>query len=110
MDNKLVPTIEPIKVKQYEVKQSKYPQVGRLPIRSILLAPSGSGKTVLLQNMILDIYKGCFERIYVFSPSVKIDSTWEPVRKYLNETINLTEDEPPLFYDTNDQESSEENK
>ena len=40
--DKLVPTIEPIKIKQYEVKQSKYPQVGRLPIRSILLAPSGS--------------------------------------------------------------------
>jgi len=106
--DKLVPTIEPIKTRQYEVKQSKYPQVGRLPIRSILLAPSGSGKTVLLQNMILDIYKGCFERIYIFSPSVKIDSTWEPVRKYLNETINLTEDEPPLFYDTNDQESLEQ--
>ena len=79
-----VPKIEPIKVKEYEVKQSKYHQCGKLPIRSILLAPSGSGKTVLLQNMILDIYKGCFERIYVFSPSVSIDSTWAPVREYLN--------------------------
>ena len=100
--------IQPIKVKEYEVKQSKYHQCGKLPIRSILLAPSGSGKTVLLQNMILDIYKGCFERIYVFSPSVSIDSTWAPVREYLNKTINLSENEPPLFYDTNDQESLEQ--
>ena len=99
--------IQPIKVKEYEVKQSKYHQCGKLPIRSILLAPSGSGKTVLLQNMILDIYKGCFERIYVFSPSVSIDSTWAPVREYLNKTINLSENEPPLFYDTNDQENLE---
>ena len=36
--DKLVPTIEPIKVKQYEVKQSKYPQCGKLPVRSILLS------------------------------------------------------------------------
>ena len=108
MSDKLVPSIEPIKVKEYEFKQSKYPQVGRLPVRSILLAPSGSGKTVLLQNMILDIYKGCFERIYIFSPSVSIDSTWIPVREYLNKTINLGENEPPLFYDTNDQESLEQ--
>jgi type IV secretory pathway VirB4 component len=39
----------------------------------ILLAPSGSGKTVLLSNLILNIYRGCFERIYIFSPSIDLD-------------------------------------
>ena len=105
--DKLVPTIEPIKVKEYEVKQSKYNQCGKLPIRSILLGPSGSGKGILLQNMILDVYRGCFERVYVFSPSSFVDKTWEPVKEYLNKTINLSENEPPLFYDTNDQENLE---
>ena len=105
--DKLVPTIEPIKVKEYEVKQSKYHQCGKLPIRSILLGPSGAGKGILLQNMILDIYRGCFERVYVFSPSSFVDKTWEPVKEYLNKTINLSENEPPLFYDTNDQENLE---
>ena len=105
--DKLVPTIEPIKVKEYEVKQSKYHQCGKLPIRSILLGPSGSGKGILLQNMILDIYRGCFERVYIFSPSSFVDKTWEPVKEYLNKTINLSENEPPLFYDTNDQENLE---
>ena len=107
MDNKLVPNIEPIKVKEYEVKQSKYHQCGKLPIRSILLGPSGAGKGILLQNMILDIYRGCFERVYIFSPSSFVDKTWEPVKEYLNKTINLSENEPPLFYDTNDQENLE---
>ena len=102
-----VPKIEPIKVKEYEVKQSKYNQCGKLPIRSILLGPSGAGKGILLQNMILDIYKGCFERVYVFSPSINVDMTWIPVKEYLNKTINLSENEPPLFYDTNDQENLE---
>ena len=105
--DKLVPTIEPIKVKEYEVKQSKYHQCGKLPIRSILLGPSGAGKGILLQNMILDIYRGCFERVYVFSPSINVDMTWIPVKEYLNKTINLSENEPPLFYDTNDQENLE---
>ena len=107
MNDSVVPKIEPIKVKQYEVKQSKYPQCGKLPVRSILLGPSGSGKGVLLQNMILDIYKGCFERVYIFSPSINVDVTWLPVKKYLEETINLKDDEPPLYYDSYDSENLE---
>ena len=62
-----VPKIEPIKVTEYETKQSKYPHCGRLPIRSIVLGPSGRGKTVLLTNLILDVYKGCFNRIYILA-------------------------------------------
>ena len=47
------PKIEPINIKDYTVQQSKYETAGTLPIRSIILGPSGSRKTVLLQNMIL---------------------------------------------------------
>ena len=107
MTDKLVPTIAPIKVKEYEVKQSKYPQCGKLPVRSILLGPSGAGKGVLLQNKILDIYKGCFERVYIFSPSISCDMTWEPVKEYLAKHVNLKDDEPELYYDHYDPESLE---
>ena len=61
-----VPDIKPIKVKEFSFKQSKYKQCGALPVRGILLGPSGAGKGVLLQNMILDIYRGCFNRIYIY--------------------------------------------
>ena len=44
-----IPIIKPIKLKEYEVKQSKYNIASKLPIRSIILGPSGSGKTTLLQ-------------------------------------------------------------
>ena len=67
--------IKPIKITDYQVKQSKYEICGKLPIRSILLGPSGSGKTILLQNMIMNIYDKCFERVYIFSPSVNVDTT-----------------------------------
>ena len=82
-----VPHIQPIKVTEYETKQSKYSHCGKLPIRSIVLGPSGSGKTVLLTNLILDIYKGCFSRVYIFSPSINVDQTWAPVKNTLKNMI-----------------------
>ena len=100
--SKLVPTINPIALKEYEVKQSKYNIVGKLPIRSILLAPNSSGKTVLIQNMILYIYRDLFERVYIFSPSVHIDHTWYLVKAYLDKKMKLKEGEPVLYYDEYD--------
>ena len=101
------PVIKPIKVKEFDFKQSKYKQCGSLPVRSILLGPSGSGKGVLLQNMILDIYKKCFERIYIFSPSINVDHTWVPVKKHISETIDKKDDEPNFYYDNYDPENLE---
>ena len=72
--------ITPISVKDFTCKQSKHPVMPKLPLRGVILAPSGSGKTVLLSNLILKMYRGCFERVYVFSPSVNVDQTWEAVK------------------------------
>ena len=46
----LVPKIEPIQLKEYKTKQSKYDVVSKLPIRTVILGPSGSGKGILIQN------------------------------------------------------------
>ena len=80
------PTIKPIDCKEFCSKQSKYDVVGKLPLRDIILGPSGAGKGVLLSNMILDIYKGCFDRIYIFSPSIDVDKTWIPVKEYIEKS------------------------
>ena len=90
--------VEPIQVKQYEVKQSKYKQCGTLPTRSVLLAPSGGGKTILLQNLVLKVYRGCFERIFIFSPSIMVDSTWDPVKEYIEQEMDAHETEDDKFY------------
>jgi len=100
------PKIEPIHVQEYVVKQSKYEVCGKLPIRSVILGPSGSGKTVLLQNMILDIYRDCFSRIFIFSPSIEVDQTWGPVKKYIEKEMKVkhtTED--PIYFDHYDPEA-----
>lgn len=101
------PNIVPIAVKQYEVKQSKYEQVPRLPCRSIFLGASASGKRILVQNLILDIHRDCFERVYVFSPGIFVDHTNKAITDYLDSKVQLSEDEPPLHYDHYDSESLE---
>ena len=90
--------IEPIKLKEFEVKQSKYDVAPKIPFRSIILGPSGSGKTILIQNLILNVYKNCFSRIYIFSPSIDVDMTWVPLRKYIEEELKLKESDTEKFF------------
>ena len=72
--------------------------VPRIPMRSLVLAPSGGGKTILIQNLIMNIYKGCFNRIYIFSPSINVDYTWQPVKRYMEEELKLFENDKEKFY------------
>ena len=44
------------------------------------MRPPGSGKTIILQNRLLDIFKCCYSRMHMFSPSADIGHTWQPVR------------------------------
>jgi hypothetical protein len=90
--------IKPIKVKDFQSKQSKYTQMGKLPCRSVILGPSGSGKGILLQNLILNVYRGCFERIFIWSPSIDIDQTWEPVKKYIEKEMNVNTDKEKCYF------------
>ena len=101
------PTIKPIDVKEFTSKQSKYEVVGRLPIRDILLAPSGGGKGVLMSNMILDIYRGCFDRIFIFSPSIDVDKTWGPVKDYIEKSQKVDPKKEQIYFDHYDAEALE---
>ena len=84
----MTPSIKPTELNKHTCKQGDYGDiVPKLPMRSMLVAPSGAGKTVLLTNMILDSYKGCFSRIYVWSPSIDVDNTWKQVKDYIKNAI-----------------------
>ena len=98
MTDSKIPKLEPVKLKTFESKQSKYEQVGRLPCRSLILGPSGSGQGILLQNLILDVYKGCFERIYIWSPSIDIDQTWRPVKQYIEKEMKVNTEKEKCFF------------
>ena len=44
-----------------------------LPTSFLLAAPTASGKTMIILNLLLRYYKGQFARIWIFSPSIKLD-------------------------------------
>ena len=92
-----VPTIKPINKTDYEFNQSKYEQVPKLSFRSIVVASSTGGKTVLIQHLILNV---CFPRIFIFSPSVHIDPTFVEVKKYQKDQMKVDDDKEKLYYDT----------
>ena len=70
-----------------------------------------SGKSNLLVKLITEVWrhedgKSCFERIYVFSPSVTVDPIWRPVRAMIeNEILDMTNpnhNQEQFFFDEPD--------
>ena len=64
-----------------------------------LARPSKSGKTVALISLILEQYRGVFERIYIFSPSINIDDSWIPVKKYIEEDLGVNNEREQAYWD-----------
>ena len=95
----ITPIVKPVNVKEYDFKQSKYDVAPRLPFSQVVTGPSGSGKGILLQSMILGIYKKVFERVYVWSPSISVDSNWTPVKKYMQDELKVDLEKKKCFFD-----------
>ena len=96
------PSLKPIQLKEHTCKQGHSGAiVTKLPMRSMLVGPSSLGKTVLLTNMTLDIYKGCFSRVYIWSPSIEVDNTWRPVKYYLRDNVKPG-DREKFYFDSYD--------
>ena len=95
----IMPDVKPIDEIKYDFKLSKHEVVPKLPMRAMIVGPSGSGKSKLLVSMILYIYRGAFERILIWSPSVSLDSIWLPVKKYIKEGLKVDNDKEPCWWD-----------
>ena len=81
--------IRPAAAPNWKVKQPRLTIAPRVPVRALINGPSASGKTILLQQLILDsqLYRGVFEAVFIWSPSVHHDDAWKPVLKYLEEEL-----------------------
>ena len=89
-----IPIVKPYKTKEYTFTQSKYDVAPRIPFSMVITGQSGSGKTVLLSNLILNIYSGCFSRIFIWSSSIwsssiDLDPVWTPVKDYVENTLKI---------------------
>jgi hypothetical protein len=88
----------------WECRQSRHGHLPKLPARGILVAPSQQFKTTALTDMILRHYtdgrgKSCFERIFIFSPSVDIDSSWGPVKEFVRVNMGVPDSEKCFFHE-----------
>ena len=56
---------------------------------------------MIILNLLLRYYKDQFARIWIFSPSIKLDPQYQPLRKYLESMTN--QDKECLMYEDLDQ-------
>ena len=68
-----------------------------LPTSFLLAAPTASGKTLIVLNLLLRYYKDQFARIWMFSPSIKLDPQYAPLRKYLDHMTDQKKE--PLYFE-----------
>ena len=97
--------IGPLKgVRKFHSKQSVHEHMPEVPFRLIALGNSGSGKTLTLQNMLLNHYKGIYSAIFLWSPTARLDMGWEPVFKYmareLGQNPEATDEKEMCVFDT----------
>ena len=72
-----------------------------LPTSFLFAAPTASGKTMIILNILLRYYKDQFARIWFFSPSIKLDPQYAPLRKYLDKMTDQQRE--PLYFEDLDQ-------
>ena len=76
--------VQPHKSKSYKFKQSKYDDVPTCPFRALCLGGSGAGKSLLIQNMICDVYDGVFDAgVHIFSASINVDDSWKKTKQWM---------------------------
>ena len=87
-------------------RQPKNDIIPRVPFRGLCLAPSGSGKTLAIVNMLTrpEFYgAGLLSHIYWCSPTATIDPALDALREYVK-TLDQDQDEDPTFHDSVDVE------
>jgi hypothetical protein len=86
----MIPKIKPPKGKQYRVKQSRFKALdGTNVCRALVYGSSGAGKDVWMTAFLTDSMRGCYERIYYFSPSCDIDSQMIPLQSYVTDVLHV---------------------
>jgi hypothetical protein len=63
----------------WKTPREPYPKT---PGCGLFLAPSGMGKTSTIISLLLSEYSSIFSELHIFSPSVDVDSAWDPVREF----------------------------
>jgi hypothetical protein len=66
------------------------------PSNFLLCAPTASGKSQIVLNLILKYYRGMFARVWIFCPTTRLDPQYKPLIEYL-EKMTDQKKEPLIF-------------
>jgi len=92
----------------FEAKPGKFAHLPNPPLRFGFVGVSGSGKGVCMLDLLLRHYRGCFERIFLYSPSATLDKGWDPLKKYVQNELGVDEDKEKWCFDTFDSQALEQ--
>ena len=87
-----IPYIKPINIPEYKYKQSKYEMTPKLPFRSIVVPSSAGGKTVLIQNRLLNIYRGSLKECIYSRLQFIATLPYTKSKKYQKEVMKVDEE------------------
>ena len=93
--------VKPVKLKDRKLKQSRYPALPSLSARICFFGRSGSGKSQAMASAIMDWYKGCFSRIYLFGKSAKRDPLYVALADFIRDHCEFDDDEEFVFTELN---------
>ena len=85
-------SVVPSKTAKHNFKQSPYEHLPSLPMRGIIAGPSGGGKGVLTHAMLMDFYRGCFDRMHYFSASADLDPSLQVIKEYCEKELEMKEE------------------
>jgi hypothetical protein len=89
----------------YEQPPEPFP---RVPGSGLALGPTGSGKSSTIISMLLGPYRyPVFQRVYVFSPSVDIDSLWDEWKSYNRKVLGVDEEKEQTMWNHWDESALE---
>ena len=100
MPSKEQAIVKPMKEAQWVYKQSRFPHLAASlpqPWRVLCSGRSQSGKTELLRNVVTNFYRGCFDKIFIFSRTARLDSTYKAIIEYCEKNGQDESEEPFVF-------------
>ena len=59
-------------------------------------------------DLLLRHYRGCFARIYIFSPTALLDKSWEPLKKYVEGEMGVDSDKEKWMFEEFDTKALQE--
>lgn len=61
-----------------------------------------------MNDLLLRHYRGCFVRIYLFSPTAFLDKAWEPLKKYVEGEMGVDSDKEKWMFEEFDTKALQE--